>query len=244
MSDASPLVEGLLAAAHLAVPDAVPGLIDKHAKGLGATSAVVYLVDLDQCVLVPLPHAGATILREVAIDRTLAGRCFRALEVVDSVDEAGRRTVWVPVVDGTERLGVLQLMWEGAERGDPGQVRAFAALVAQLIMTKGSYGDFFAVARRRNDVTVSAELLWQLLPPLTFGTEELAIAACFVPTSDLGGDAFDYGVDARRAQVAIFDAMGHGLGAGLLATAAVAGYRNARRKGFDLPAMTDRKSVV
>jgi hypothetical protein len=231
------LADALLAATHLTVPDALPGLIDGHAKGLGATSAVLYLADLDQCALVPLPHAGARALQEVAIDRTLPGRCYRSLEVVDSVDETGDRTVWVPVVDGTERLGVLQLVFGGAERGDPEQIRGFAGLVAQLVMTKGSYGDFFAVARRRKEVTVSAELLWQLLPPLTFGTEDLAIAACFVPTGDLGGDAFDYGVDACRAQVAVFDAMGHGLDAGLLATTAVAGYRNGRRRGFDLPGM-------
>lgn len=86
---------------------------------------------------------------------------------------------------------------------------------------------------------MAAELLRQLLPPLTFGTEDLAVAACFVPTGDLGGDALDYGVDARRAQVAVFDAMGHGLDAGLLATTAVAGYRNSRRKGLHLPEMAE-----
>lgn len=229
------LADALLAASHLAVPDAIPELIDGHAKGLGATSAVLYLVDLDQCSLVALPHAGVPAVHEAAIDRTLPGRSYRSLEVVESLDETGDRTVWVPVVDGTERLGVLQLVFQGPVRAQPEEMRGFASLVAQLVMTKGSYGDFFAVARRRKDITVSAELLWQLLPPLTFGTEELAIAACFVPTDDLGGDAFDYGVDVRSAQVAIFDAMGHGLDAGLLATTAVAGYRNSRRKGFDLP---------
>ncbi len=238
VSDASNnLTEALLAAAHLVVPDAIPGLIDRHAKGLGADSAVLYLVDLDQCALVPLSGPGGAPLQEAGIDRTLPGRCYRSLDVVDSLDEAGNRTVWVPVVDGTERLGVLQLMFAAGAHGDADEMSAFSGLVAQLVMTKGSYGDFFEVARRRKDVTVAAELLWQLLPPLTFGTEDLAIAACFVPTGDLGGDAFDYGVDARRAQVAVFDAMGHGLDAGLLATTAVAGYRNSRRKGFQLPEM-------
>lgn len=233
------LTEALLAAAHLVVPDAVPGLIDSHAKGLGADSAVLYLVDLDQCALVPLSGPGGALLQEVGIDRTLPGHCYRSLEVVDTLDEAGNRTVWVPVVDGTERLGVLQLLFSGAAQGDREEMRGFSSLVAQLVMTKGSYGDFFELARRRKDVTVAAELLWQLLPPLTFGTEDLAIAACFVATGDLGGDAFDYGVGARRAQVAVFDAMGHGLDAGLLATTAVAGYRNSRRKGFGLPEMAE-----
>ena len=60
------------------------------------------------------------------------------------------------------------------------------------------------------------------------------IAAAFVPTARLGGDAFDYGVDHTAANVAIFDALGHDLDAGLLATTAVAAFRNARRSKFDL----------
>jgi serine phosphatase RsbU (regulator of sigma subunit) len=157
------------------------------------------------------------------------------MEVIHTVDEAGDTTVWVPVVDGTERLGVVRFVFPRERYGDPEEIRAFTGLVAELVMTKGSYGDFFELARRRKAVTVGAELLWQLLPPLTFGTDELVITGSVVPTADLGGDAFDYGVDGRRARVAIFDAMGHGLDAGLLATAAVASYRSARRTRLDLP---------
>jgi serine phosphatase RsbU (regulator of sigma subunit) len=235
MSHAPGLLEALLAGTHLVVPDELPGLINRHAKGLGAQSAVLYLVDRDQCWLVPLPEEGGPPFEEVAIDRTLAGRCYRAMKVLDTADEAGKRTVWVPVVDGTERLGVLQFVFAGAGHDDREQILAFSGLVAELVMTKQAYGDFFERARRRKTMSVGAELAWQLLPPLTFGTEGLVIAASCVPTADLGGDAFDYGVDPRHARVAIFDAMGHGLDAGLLATTAVAAYRNSRRKQLDLP---------
>ena len=85
-------------------------------------------------------------------------------------------------------------------------------------------------------MSVEAELLWQLLPPLTFATEDLVIAGFFVPADDIGGDAFDYGVDRECAHLAIFDAMGHGLNAGLMATTAVAAYRNSRREHMDLDA--------
>jgi serine phosphatase RsbU (regulator of sigma subunit) len=157
------------------------------------------------------------------------------MEIVETADEVGDRIVWVPVVDGTERLGVLQLVFAGGGQGDGEEVRAFSGLIAELVMTKSAYGDFLELARRRKPMSVGAELAWQLLPPLTFGTEELVIAASCVPTGDLGGDAFDYGVDLHHARVAIFDAMGHGLDAGLLATTAVAAYRNGRRKQLDLP---------
>ncbi len=55
------------------------------------------------------------------------------------------------------------------------------------------------------------------------------ISGALAPAYDLGGDSFDYGVDTETARIAVFDAMGHGLEAGLLATVAVAAYRNSRR---------------
>lgn len=227
--------EALLAATHLVVPDELPALVERHAKGLDVRTTVMYLIDLDQRWLVPLPADGASPLLALAVDGTMAGRCYRAMEVLETVDDEGDRTVWVPLADGIERLGVLQLVVAGGRPADIEALKGFAGLVAELVVSKSAYGDFFEFARRRQPVSVAAELAWQLLPPSTFGTEDLVIAASCVPTADLGGDAFDYGVDLRRAQVAIFDAMGHGLDAGLLATTAVAAYRNSRRLRLSLP---------
>jgi serine phosphatase RsbU (regulator of sigma subunit) len=49
------------------------------------------------------------------------------------------------------------------------------------------------------------------------------------PSYDVGGDAFDYALSERTVSLALFDAMGHGISAALMAAAALAGYRNARR---------------
>jgi serine phosphatase RsbU (regulator of sigma subunit) len=73
-----------------------------------------------------------------------------------------------------------------------------------------------------------------MLPPLTFGTDRFVIAAGVLPPHDVGGDAFDYGIDDSDARFALFDAMGHDLPAGLLSTVAMATYRNCRRRGLDL----------
>ncbi len=78
-------------------------------------------------------------------------------------------------------------------------------------------------------MSVAAELAWRLLPPLTFGTEGLVISGVLAPVYQLGGDSFDYAVDAHTARLAIFDAMGHGLEAGLLASVAMAACRTSRR---------------
>jgi len=232
MNREQPLLNALLAATHLVVPDDVPALVQTFAERLHADTGTLYLADSEQRQLVPLPPPGGPDVEAVTITGTLAGRCFRSVTPVE-MEGDGSTTVWMPVVDGTERLGVLQLVFAG-KPADEDEMKAFAGLLAEIVMTKSAYGDFFELARRREPFTIAAELLWQLLPPLTFATHDLAIAASFVPTACLGGDAFDYGVDATTAEIAIFDALGHDLDAGLLATTAVAGFRNGRRNGFSL----------
>jgi serine phosphatase RsbU (regulator of sigma subunit) len=69
---------------------------------------------------------------------------------------------------------------------------------------------------------------------LTFGTDRLVISGALAPAYDVGGDSFDYGVGRDCARIAVFDAMGHGLEAGILATVAVAAYRNCRRRQLKL----------
>jgi hypothetical protein len=220
----------LVQASHLVVPDDVPGLLLDHARALGADDAALYLVDYEQRVLAPVPHPDRPLRDEVVIDTTLAGRCYRTLEVQQSTGDEGKRRIWVPVLDGVERLGVLELVF-GTEEPNIDEARALAGIVAELVMTKQSYGDLFERVRRRQPMSVAAELAWRLLPPLTFGTDRLVISGVLAPVYQLGGDSFDYAVDAHTARIAIFDAMGHGLEAGLLASVAMAACRSSRRSG-------------
>ena len=66
------------------------------------------------------------------------------------------------------------------------------------------------------------EMQWALLPPLTFASRQVTIAAALEPAYEVAGDSVDYVVDAGRASLAIFDGMGHGLRSALLAVLAVA----------------------
>jgi len=50
------------------------------------------------------------------------------------------------------------------------------------------------------------------------------------PAYEVGGDLVDYSLGSDVAHLAIFDAMGHGLGASVLSAVAVGAYRNARRR--------------
>jgi serine phosphatase RsbU (regulator of sigma subunit) len=99
------------------------------------------------------------------------------------------------------------------------------------VATKLPYGDVLNVVRRSTPLTVAAELLWQLVPPLTFTSRDLVVTAVLEPHDRVGGDGFDYAVDEKVAFCGIFDAVGHDLQAGLATAVALAAVRNARRSG-------------
>jgi serine phosphatase RsbU (regulator of sigma subunit) len=61
------------------------------------------------------------------------------------------------------------------------------------------------------------------------------VAATLEPAYEVGGDAFDYAMFADHLHVSIFDAVGHDLAAGLLASVSIASCRSTRRAGGTLP---------
>jgi serine phosphatase RsbU (regulator of sigma subunit) len=115
---------------------------------------------------------------------------------------------------------------------------AVAAVLAELVVTRSFYSDTVERLRRREPMRLAAEMLRAQLPPLTFSTGHLLISGVLEPCYDVGGDAFDYAVNGDIAHLALFDAVGHGSAGGMravvLASLALAAYRNARRDGMDL----------
>ncbi|MFV2109311.1 PP2C family protein-serine/threonine phosphatase [Micromonospora sp. LOL_015] len=75
-----------------------------------------------------------------------------------------------------------------------------------------------------------------MLPPLTAATQRITVSAVLEPCYDVGGDGFDYAIDGDgdHAFLAVFDAVGHSLKAGLACTTVIAAVRSARRCGHDL----------
>jgi serine phosphatase RsbU (regulator of sigma subunit) len=131
---------------------------------------------------------------------------------------------------------VLQV--EVADEADLDRLRTpsvgLASVVAELVVSKGQYTDSYEKTRRAVPMGVPAELLWRQLPPTTFATPRFVLSAQLEPWHQVGGDAFDYSLDGDTLHVAVFDGMGHGLQATLLASVALAAYRNARRSGQSL----------
>ncbi|MGC5376986.1 PP2C family protein-serine/threonine phosphatase [Micromonospora sp. DT68] len=215
-------------------PDELSLLVTRAAPAIGATEVVIYLADYTQSILVPLLGAGL-VRDELTIETTLAGRAFTSLDVQRAAETPDR--LWVPLLLGCERLGVLEVV--SPDAGDAAMdVPAWelAVNIAQVLVNRRLYGDVVERMRRRLPMQVAAEIVWGLLPPLTFATDELVITAILEPCYDVGGDIFDYALNGDVLSVGLFDTCGHGIKASTLASLVVSAYRNARRSGLDLAA--------
>jgi serine phosphatase RsbU (regulator of sigma subunit) len=94
--------------------------------------------------------------------------------------------------------------------------------------------DLFALRRRRRPMTLAAGMQWDLLPPLSVRSSKASGCGRLEPAYEIAGDAFDYALNDRHLDAAIFDGMGHGVPSTLLTTLAMGAYRHARRSGDDL----------
>jgi serine phosphatase RsbU (regulator of sigma subunit) len=145
------------------------------------------------------------------------------------------------LIDGSERLGAIEV---AATR--PGAVLSptfrthcemYAALVGHLVAVKSPYGDGLTRARRSAPMSPAAELIRQLVPPLTFACNRLVISGILEPCYNVGGDGFDYAVDDNVAYLAVFDTSGRGLHAAAGTAVVLSATRAARRAGAGLGAI-------
>jgi sigma-B regulation protein RsbU (phosphoserine phosphatase) len=221
----------LLTASYRAGPRDIAELARGVAPALDATDVAVYLVDYGQTDLLRLAERdGAAI----PVDGTLAGRAFATGQVYDSGSD-GETHVWVPLLDGAQRLGVVEIRTKTPPSAQQRHTyELVAALLAQLVTTRRNYGDAVEHTRRKLPMQVATEIVWGLLPPLTFVDDAVAVSGILEPCYEVGGDVFDYAVNGEVAHLALFDAVGHGTSASMLSTIGLNAYRNARRCGLDL----------
>ncbi len=97
-----------------------------QARALGTIKTVLYLADYEQVTLLPLPGAGVPERQELPIEGTMAGLAFRRVDVLSSSAGGGVHRLWVPLLDGVERLGVAELVFpEEPGREQQDALRAF-----------------------------------------------------------------------------------------------------------------------
>jgi phosphoserine phosphatase RsbU/P len=222
------LLGSLVDRAHQMPPHMIAPLIEQEIAIIGGRDVEVLLQDYDQMTLVPLPGGNLLVGDPLPIDESLAGRAFQTDSAIERPQSDGVR-VFVPLLDGTDRVGVLAFTLDIVNDTDRRLSRRLAGLVADMLVTKSMYTDRFFQARRRQPLSLSAEMQWQLLPPLMMNTPQVAVAGALEPAYDVAGDSFDYALNDDILHVAMIDAMGHGLGAALMSTLAVGAYRHARR---------------
>lgn len=229
--------------AHVAVPDELPLLLSESAAAFDAPDAAMFLVDLQQRTLVGFEGPGHTIQdypEPLGVDSTIAGRAFQLMQRVTQSAAGGsaeRTRVWLPLLDGTERLGVLGVTLHSSRVDDQAGMAALtrlASVVTEVLMSKTQYGDSIVRVRRTKEMTLAAEIQWSLLPPLTFVNHSVTVAGGLEPAYEVAGDSLDYAVSSDRAHFAVFDGMGHGIVSAQLISLVVAAYRNARRSGRSL----------
>ena len=217
-------------AARLTPGDAL-GLVDEVGRILGAASARLYIADYGLRRLQEVDTDGP-VGPALTMAGTLPGRAFATGEVL--VSETSPTVVSVPLADGVERIGLLELRYDEWPGELPDLLDAVVAVLVMALVTKRRYTDQWARARRSVPLTPAAEIQWDLLPPLSCSTAEVAVGGILEPAYEIGGDSFDYAVNGPLLELAIVDAIGRGLSAVLMSAAAVNSLRNSRRAGVDL----------
>lgn len=231
--------------AHGADPGSVPDVLLKVAAGIGATDVVVYIVDFAQQTLEPLPtrrtHADLPHSEEVA--STMAGRAFTdcTSTVADRPD--GQR-VWVPIIEGSDRTGVLAVTVPEASDDIVVACEELGLFAGYLIATQARSTDLYNLHRRRRALSLAASMQWDLLPPLVLKTGRMSVAGLLEPAYDVGGDCFDYALNDTSFDLGIFDPVGHGTQSALLAALCVGSYRHDRRESAGLAQMHENLDLA
>jgi serine phosphatase RsbU (regulator of sigma subunit) len=226
---------GALRRARVTDPAAIPEILAAATGDLGATDVVVYLVDFGRTLLEPLPdrEAHAALPATEDVTGTMAGRAFTDQALV-TVERPGGLRVWAPVLEGSDCTGVVALTLPAAHHRDLDACEELGLLAGYLIAAHARCTDLYNLHRRRRSMTLAASLQWDLLPPLLVNTGVLTVAGHVEPAYEVGGDCFDYAANGTVFDVAIMDAMGHGLTSALVAALAMGTYRHGRREARSL----------
>jgi serine phosphatase RsbU (regulator of sigma subunit) len=224
-----------LRTAQSADPAKVAAVVALAARDFGATDVVLYLVDFEQLVLEPLPdaaaHADLPGTEDVAT--TVAGRAFLTRAPV-TVERSDGTRVWVPIVEGSDRTGVLAMTLPEIDQSMLAECADLGMIAGYLIAAHTRCTDLYQLHRRRKSMSLAASMQWDLLPPLVLRTPTCTVAARLEPAYEVGGDCLDYSINGPVLDLAVVDSMGHGVTSASIAALVIGCYRHGRREGRSL----------
>ncbi|TQJ92217.1 PP2C family protein-serine/threonine phosphatase [Streptomyces sp. SLBN-31] len=222
----------LRTAAPHALLDAVRAvLIEQY----GAQDVELFMADYSLTVLQPvsvLPHT----LEPVPVHGSPTGRAFGSQAPYHEQLRDGRVRLHLPVSVRGDRLGVLSVTllesdatpeWE-SELAEVANVLGYQVIVAERDT------DVYLQARRKDRLTLAAEMQWQLLPGRSCSRPEYDLGAQLEPAYAIFGDNFDWSSTVDHLMLYVTNGMGEGIEASLLTNLAINALRNARRAGLSL----------
>ena len=166
-----------------------------------------------------------------------AGRAFGAQQpYLQKAGSADGDILHLPVSVRGDRLGVLSLTLNRPDLADEtrDELAEIAEMLGHQIVVAERDTDLYLQARRKDRLTLAAEMQWQLLPARACAREEYAIGAQLEPAYAIHGDNFDWSATGDRLTLTITNGMGEGIDASLLTNLAINALRNARRAGVDI----------
>jgi hypothetical protein len=235
----------LLASVENAAPVAAADVLgERLADALGASGVSFLIADFSGRALIRLDHGGSEAAsrsqgRETAERVPLAGTPHgRALtgQTVEVEAGADGARVFAPVTNRGEAVGVLELsLSEVPDEQTLTDVALAAHALAYVVIANRRFTDLFVWGQRSVRLSLAAEIQHRLLPgSYTCEAGQFTLAAWLEPAGDVGGDTFDFSMERDTLHLSMTDAMGHEVGAAVLATVLVGALRNARRAGAGL----------
>ncbi len=208
-------------------PDRLPEVTAEHLRAKYAADGIeVLLGDLSLTALVPVLDPDGPI------GGALEQRCFGSqLPVVDARPDGPARVV-LPLTVWGDRLGVLTLAIDRPATPElTDELADLAGELAMALRTADCDTDRYHQVRRRQRLTMAAELQWDLLPGRSLNGPRFRLAGALEPAYAVYGDHYDWSVTGDRLTLTVLNGHGDGIEATLLTAVAVNAMRNARRSG-------------
>src|SRR4051812_28159523 len=229
----------------MAPVQAVEAVAEALAEWVGARRVSFLIADFSGRAVVRLTStgpgagaAGAAVAEHpetLPLEGSLYGQVLRTQRIdVRPLADGARLTV--PVTDRGDAIGLIELdLPRPPDEDTVADVAAAAHALAYVVIAARRHTDVFEWGQRTTTFSLAAEIQRRLLPSsYTCEAGQFTLAGWLEPAASVGGDTFDYTLDRRSLQLSITDAVGHEVGAALLATLFVGALRNARRAGLEL----------
>jgi serine phosphatase RsbU (regulator of sigma subunit) len=201
-------------------------------QACGAVSVELLLADYRLDFLIPVGSERAPF----RMDGTPEGRAFAAQEpVLRPPVEDGTWDLFLPLAVQGDRSGILTVaLPDEPDAVTRRRLADLAVVVSRALRIADEGTDFYRRVRRRNRLTLAAEMQWELLPGRSRVCDEYHLAGQLEPAYSIWGDNFDWSADAEHLTVSVTNGMGRGVEAAQLTALTVNALRNARRSGAGL----------